>query len=122
MPGLRPGPGADPAPGDCQQAAAGEHSGRQGRPHHRHRALGRGEAGPARHTGQRGAAAHLRGGGERLRRGPVPAGHGEGLRPDLVHPPLSGAPHRGAKGPHRRGAGAPGSAGGKKPDKFVFWQ
>ena len=71
-------------------------------------------------TTVRGAAAHLRRGGKRLRRGPVSAGHGEGVRPDLVRAALSGAPERGGEDLYRPGEGPAGGTGGKKPDKFVF--
>ena len=92
----------------------------QGRADHRHPALGRGEAGAAREHGDGGAAADLRGGGKRFRRGAVSAGHGEGLRPDLVRAPVQGAAEGPEKEVYRGERGPAGPVGGKKADKFVF--
>ena len=122
LPGLRPGAGADSRAGNRQQAGAGQHRGRQGRPGHRRPALGRGEAGPAGNHGEGGAAPDLRRGPGGRGRGPVPAGHGQGLRADVVPPPVPGTPDGGGKELHRGGEGPAGPAGGKKTDKFVYWQ
>ena len=122
MPGLRPGPGAGPRAGDRQQAGAGKHRGRQGRPGHRRPAMGRGEDGPAGDHGEGGTAADLRGDAGPRVRGPVPAGHGEGLWADVVSSAMQGAADGPGKGLHRDGKGQAGGACWKKPVEFLFWQ
>ena len=120
MPGLCPGAGAGLRPGDRQPPGPRQHRGRQGRPGHRHPALGRREAGPAWDHGPGGSAPHLRRGAKRLRRRALPAGHGEGLRPDLVHPPVPGAPDQAGQDLYRGREGPPGGPDRKKTDKFLF--